>query len=474
LKTICNILASVGPWNALVLALALAAGISSAALASIIHLPPGTANSGAIPIGSGTGEAPPDEWSFVPFSDTSCGDRGTTAGISFYPSSTAAKDHLLIYFVGGGYCYNYNTCYNMRYGHATRGFFGIVSNLHGIVANSPPHAETVLQNNNAADGNPFTDWSKVFVFYCTGDFHTGNNVATYRDPSGISHTINHVGYANVKKYLSRLKATFCTGTACTMPAPSQIVVAGSSAGGFGAVWNLQQIRDQFNIAASRIQIIDDVGPYMRTPYWTASLQAKMANSWWGTGAGSIPVVCTNAGNNCDPRTGGEFNALLMDLHTEFPNLRASLITGSADGIISSGFSRQTYGPPDNRPPYAPKPCGNASAGDCLPDGYEGLQVGPRYKLHGYFCTEALPDYTGSQPAGFKSFEITTPQVWSGKAYGPGYHQWLYNIPLNLVHAVDATLLSDFLSGELSGTGTAWEDHIYTASNSSTTCRGLSF
>ena len=99
---------------------------------------------------------------------------------------------------------------------------------------------------------------------------------------------------------------------------------------------------------------------------------------------------------------------------------------------------------------------------------------PRYKLHGYFCTKALPDYTGSQPAGFKSFEITTPQAWSGKAYGPGYHQWLYNIPLNLVHAVDGTLLSDFLSGELSGTGTAWEDHIYTASNASTTCRGLSF
>ena len=190
MKTICNILASVGQWNALVLALALAAGISNTGFASIIHLPPGTANSGPIPIANGTGEAPPDEWSFVPFTDTSC--PGTTAGISFYPSSTAAKDHLLIYFVGGGYCYDYNTCYNMRAGQATPGFFGIVSNLHGIVANNPPQAETVLQNDNAADGNPFTDWSKVFVFYCTVDFHTGNNVATYRDPSGISHTINHV------------------------------------------------------------------------------------------------------------------------------------------------------------------------------------------------------------------------------------------------------------------------------------------
>jgi hypothetical protein len=217
-------------WTALFLALALLAGISSTALASIIDLSPGTANSGAIPIGTGKGDAPPDQWSIVPFSDTSCGDPGTTAGISFYPSSTADNDHLLIYFVGGGYCYDYNTCYNMRDADPAPGFFGNVARLHGFTGPVPGNADpfpdvTVTQNDNAANGNPFTDWSKVFVWYCTGDFNTGNNIATYKDPSGHSHTINHVGYTNVTKYLSRLTATFCAGTACTMPAPTQIVVA---------------------------------------------------------------------------------------------------------------------------------------------------------------------------------------------------------------------------------------------------------
>ena len=466
---------SAGQWSALFLTIAVIFGISNIALASIVHLPPGTAHSGPIPIGTGSSEAPLDQWSFVPFSDTSCGDPGTTAGISFYPSSTVNNDHLLIYLLGGGLCYNYNTCYNMRSGEAAPGFGGgEVQRLQGFTVNNPPRVQPILQNDNAADGNPFADWSKVLVWYCTGDNHTGNHVTTYKDPDGHSHQINHVGYANMQKYLSRLKATFCASSACTMPAPTHVVVAGTSAGGWGAVWNFEQVRDTFGIAASNIQLIDDVGPYLRTPYWTQTMQSKMALSWWGPGTATIPTACAMAGYNCDPRIGGQFNALLGDLHTRFPQLRASLIEGMADGTISAALSRSTYGPPYNRPPWAPYPCGSASAGDCGPDGYPGLIVYPSYRLHGYFCDQALPDYTANQPAGFKTFEITTSQVWSGRTFYPSHHPWLNTIPLNVVHAVDGTLLSDFLSDQVSGTGTAWANHIYTASNASTTCRGWSF
>jgi hypothetical protein len=363
----------------------------------------------------------------------------------------------------------------MRAGQGAPGFGkGEVALLQGFSVNSPPQLQTVLQNGNAAEGNPFTDWSKVLVWYCTGDNHTGNNIATYKDPSGHSHIIHHVGYTNVQKYLTRLKATFCTGGSCTMPAPAQIVVAGSSAGGWGAVWNLEQVRDKFGIAASSIQLIDDVGPYLRTPYWTSRMQSKMALSWWGNKTVTIPVACVMGGYNCDPRTGGQFNALLGDLHIQFPNLRASLISGMADSVISSALSRQTYGPPDNQPPWAPYPCGSASAGDCWPDGYPGLRISRAYRLHGYFCNQALPDYTANQSAGFKTFEITAPQVWSGGTYLPSYHPWLNVIPLNAVHAVDETQLSDFLSDQVSGTGTAWANHIYTAADASTTCLGWSF
>jgi hypothetical protein len=260
-----------------------------------------------------------------------------------------------------------------------------------------------------------------------------------------------------------------------MPAPSRIVVAGSSSGGYGAIWTLGQIQNEFGVADTNIQLIDDCGPYLLTPYFTPALQSVQASSWWGTGTGTIPQACASAGYNCDPRMGGQFNALLGDLHTELPNLRASLIIGMADDVISTGFSRLTFGPPDNQPPYAPKPCGSASDGDCNPYGYPGLEVDKASKLFGYFCTEALPDYTANEPAGFKSFEITTSQrVSTGTTYPPSHHQWLVGIPLTQVHAVDNTLLSDFISDQLSGTGVAWADHVYTSSDASITCQGWSF
>jgi hypothetical protein len=270
-----------------VLLVALTFGVSSTAFASVVHLPPGTAVSGAIPIGTGTGQAPPDQWSFVPFSDTSCSDPGTTAAIDFYPSSTSNKDRLLIYFLGRGGCDDYNSCFNMRFGQMAPGFIGIVPRLAGLTTDSPPTDVTVLGNDNAADGNHFTDWSKVFVQYCTGDYHMGNNVATYKDLNGGSHIIQHVGFAKVQKYLGRLTTTFCSGAGCTMPPPRQIVVAGSSDGGYGAVWNFEQIRNRFRIADSNIQLIDDSGPYMRMPYWTQTLQTQMATNWFGTGVGAI-------------------------------------------------------------------------------------------------------------------------------------------------------------------------------------------
>ena len=90
--------------------------------------------------------------------------------------------------------------------------------------------------------------------------------------------------------------------------------------------------------------------------------------------------------------------------------------------------------------------------------------------------ELLPIYTANEPAGFKTFEITTPQMSSTvTVYQPSAHAWLMiNMPLDQVHAGDNTLLSDFLADQLTGTGPAWPDQIYTASNTTSTCSGWSF
>jgi hypothetical protein len=156
-------------------------------------------------------------------------------------------------------------------------------------------------------------------------------------------------------------------------------------------------------------------------------------------------------------------------------LRGSVVTGMADWAISEHFSKLTFAPPDNVPPFADKPCGSASQGDCLPDGYEGLQTDPVKTLDGDFCDRALPDYTGSEPSSFKSFEITQNQSTSAGVLKPNYHTWLdRGWPLDQIRAIDGTLLSEFLAAQTqSPPGAAWADHTYTATQAATLCSGFS-
>ena len=91
----------------------------------------------------------------------------------------------------------------------------------------------ILDRTNAA--NPVKDWSFVYVPYCTGDFHGGNNVTTVPGASGPPQ--HFVGYANVGMYLDRLVPTFHNAT--------RILLAGLSAGGFGAVFNYARVAEAF-------------------------------------------------------------------------------------------------------------------------------------------------------------------------------------------------------------------------------------
>ena len=90
----------------------------------------------------------------------------------------------------------------------------------------------------------------VFVPYCTGDFHAGNNVATY-DVFG-PRPYHHVGRRNVEALLPRIQATW--------PAPARVVVAGSSAGGFGATLSYDIIRRAY--AGAAVALVNDAGPLL--------------------------------------------------------------------------------------------------------------------------------------------------------------------------------------------------------------------
>ncbi len=239
------------------------------------------------------------------------------------------------------------------------------------------------------------------------------------------------------------------------------------------MWNADQIKRAFNLEDQQVQVIDDAGPYMHEPYWTDGLQTKMAMSWLGS-AGAVPLACGATNSNCNPALGGHFHNIVGALANAYPGMLVALTTGMADNSISWAFSQLTFGPITNAPPFAIGPCGNATTGDCLPDGCPGLQVEPGAKLHGYFCSQMLPDYVLHEPSTFHTFAVTTKQSTSAGPLSPNVHGLLPTYRLDQVRAADGTTLAAFLKSEVTGTGTAWADHAYTAAQAAKVCAGWSF
>jgi hypothetical protein len=74
--------------------------------------------------------------------------------------------------------------------------------------------------------NPFRDFSIVYIPYCTGDVHWGNNVQRYSDGNGHMLTIHHVGFDNDRRVLAWTYRRYA--------AAKQVFVTGCSAGSVGS------------------------------------------------------------------------------------------------------------------------------------------------------------------------------------------------------------------------------------------------
>ena len=132
---------------------------------------------------------------------------------------------LLIEFEGGGGCWSGSTCeadvYNRR----------VLSDPE--VARQTGQLQGIYDRANPA--NPLRDFTHVYIPYCTGDLHWGNATTTYTAASGADYVIQHKGAVNASTALNWAGENVMT--------PSQIVVAGCSAGGYGAaLWSAKIAR----------------------------------------------------------------------------------------------------------------------------------------------------------------------------------------------------------------------------------------
>src|SRR4051812_15534557 len=214
------------------------AGVAAAGCAGETAPRKGNPDGGAGMVDAGPLPGTPGGWTWVDVPGMDC-DDGSPTGVAVNPAPGGGGD-LFIYFMGGGACWDASTCFVLN--TSVHGPFG-QAQWDGTGAPSVAHA---LDRTRAT--NPFRDMSYVFVPYCTGDLHAGSNVATY-DVLG-PRPFAHVGRRNVEALLPRLRATW--------PAPTRVVISGSSAGGFGATLNYDLFRRAYRDA--QVALIDDAGP----------------------------------------------------------------------------------------------------------------------------------------------------------------------------------------------------------------------
>jgi hypothetical protein len=171
------------------------------------------------------------------------------------------SDKVLLYLEGGGACWEYVTC---------------ASGAAKPTANSAEGAG-ILDFTQAA--NPFTDWNIVYAPYCDGSVFSGNNIVDYTYQGNTQHTYHH-GIQNLSAAVALMKREF--------PNAAEILVSGSSAGGYGTFQGYGITRIAF--PTTPITVFDDSGPGLQNPDDTVGVEARIAN--WNYRQ-YVPPSCTD-------------------------------------------------------------------------------------------------------------------------------------------------------------------------------------
>lgn len=163
------------------------------------------------------------------------------------------SNNVVVYFDGGGACWDDVTCSLPRLARDARDDDGFYKG-ELIPTDDPNTMQGIFDLDNPR--NPVRDWSFVFVPYCTGDVHSGSNTAHYTNPdTNEPYSIEHRGADNFRVVLEWMRANF--------DAPGEILVAGSSAGAYGAATHFGRIREAF--PGGRAVMLGDAGQGVTTP-----------------------------------------------------------------------------------------------------------------------------------------------------------------------------------------------------------------
>lgn len=230
-------------------------------------------------------------WKFFEIPGTRCID-GTPGGfgVNYNPGSTK----LAIFLEGGGACFN-----------------GLCDSLHTWGPDLPTSASGIYDRNNTA--NPVRDWSWVYVPYCSGDVYAGQAETMLGGQMRYFY-----GYSNITAFLERIVPTFTV---------DQVLLTGSSAGGFGSSINYPQTQRAFGDVP--VVLINDSAPPMSNAVYPDCLQETWRTVW-----GLDKTVLAECGADCDdPKAFSD--DFLAHIRNTFPNMRGGLYSTLSDQTIRS-------------------------------------------------------------------------------------------------------------------------------------------
>jgi len=273
--------------------------------------PDGSADAGGdVATAGDAGAAPnpikvlPAGWNEVrPGGRTACSDGSP---FSFYVRP-GTVDRVVFEFAGGGACWNATTC----------SFASSLFTKNVIPAELPwagGAAPGIYDHANA--DNPFRDWHHVFVPYCTGDIHWGDNVAAYSD----TLTIAHAGAVNARAALDWLYTN--------VPRSENIMMTGCSAGGYGSMMWTPYVRQHYGAGTAVAQFSDSAAGVISADFFST-----IQESWRYDKA--LPSFVPGLENAANVRA---LSSLYKGVGSFYPNVPLAQFNTNSDEVQSYFFT----------------------------------------------------------------------------------------------------------------------------------------
>jgi hypothetical protein len=237
----------------------------------------------------------------------------------------------LIYFAGGGACWDPATCIGSSLTSRPTYLQAVTETTAALEAYSADHdgsgAGGILVDTQLT--NPFAGFAKVYIPYCTGDVHVGSHDQLYQYDD-LDWTIRHRGFDNLLMVLQWLQEQSLI--------LDRIVLAGSSAGGYGALINFPIVHDTLGDDASYSLVIDSANGVL-TDGFVAKAFGEAGNDVYGGWREGVWGAYQTIDPLIQPALRFDAHELwtqaLNRLGKAYPNVRISQSTTAFDTVQSS-------------------------------------------------------------------------------------------------------------------------------------------